>query len=1538
MIFDKAKKVFPVLLFFSVFLLPSLLFGQTPAADFSGTPTSGVKPLIVQFTDLSTSSSGPITSWSWDFGDGVGTSTEQNPSYTYTSAGVYTVTLTVTDSEGSDIEQKINYIAVSEPPPVADFSGTPTSGVKPLTVQFTDSSISSAGGITAWAWDFGDTGTSTEQNPSHIYSNAGTYTVSLTVTDSVGSDTETKTNYIIVNETPPVADFSGTPTSGANPLMVQFTDTSTGVINSWSWDFGDGVGTSTLQNPSYTYTTAGTYTVTLTVLGPGGTDQEIKSSYINVYDPPDANFSASPTSGIKPLTVQFTDTSTGVITTWSWDFGDGGTSSAQSPSHIYTNAGLYTVSLTVTGPGGTDTEIKAGYITVSELPPVADFTANRTEGIKPLTIEFTDNSQNIINSWAWDFGDGGTSTEQNPYHTYASIGKYTVSLTVTGPGGTNTMQKVDYIHVTDIVVDHSTGNVDFPQIATDGNGNVYAVWEDTRNGSTDIYFNYSIDYGFTWQPVDIRLDTDTPGASHSQSPQIACDDSGHVYVVWKDTRNGSSDIYFNYSSNYGATWQSADKKLGDIPYTPTPQFPKIACDNSGHVYVAWNNNLFNTSADYGATWLSQAIRISTVGGEETQLTCDQSGRVYVAWLLGTTDVLFNYSLDYGNTWQTLNRRISNTGALPYSISLTVDETGNVYCAWHDGRTNANSPDVYFNSSSDNGNTWQTSDLKINTGIAGSIYSIWPVIDSDESGRVYVAWYDRRNSIGDIYLNFSSDYGANWLGSDIRLDTDSPSADSGYPEIASDNNGHIYVIWIDNQDGIGPGLYMNYSLDYGTTWLSANRKIGSEGINPQMMSVGGRFYIVRDHNDDNDIIFNEVAPPDVQVLPFAPADPYPDDGAAHIRLAPILSWRAGDANLDDTLTYDVYFGDTSPPQIASSDQTQTTFVPSTPLEYFKTYYWQVVVKDNTGGVTTGPIWSFRTISGPPQFTGFSPPDGAQDIELYPTLSWTAFDPDPGDTLVYDVYFGQTYPPALQTSNYTSNTYRPGRLSHYSVYYWQIIAKDNHGDKTVGPILSFTTINNLPQLGNYSPSNGATGVSLAPQLKWYASDADPDDTLTFDVYFGTEPSPPLRVTGLTTKSYLPGGLDHYTVYYWRVVARDNHGGVTESPILSFTTLNNLPRFNNFSPPDDSKDVSLTVTLSWSASDFDPDDTLTYDVYFGIESSPSLIVSDLTTTSYQPGTLAVGTVYYWKVVARDHHGGETSLPVISFTTFNNPPQFIDFSPPHMSTGVSLTPTLSWSATDPDSGDILTYNIYLGKTFPPPLVLSNQTTTSYQPAALSSETRYYWKIVAKDNHGAVTSMQEVYFDTTSLPPQFTSFSPVDGALDVSVLTKLKWSASDPNIGDTITYDIYLGTSSPPELRVTNHPKRNYAPQGGLLPFTLYYWRIVARDNHGLETSSQEMTFTTGPPTPYITNVSSNPCLTNQVITISGERFGEIQGDSIIRLGLKDFPAGSPRIILWSDTRIDFKIPAYKSWPLGSTGTRKLWVIVNGLSSNKIQLTIIKR
>ncbi len=171
-------------------------------------------------------------------------------------------------------------------PPVAKFSGTPTTGDTPLTVYFTDLSSNSP---TTWSWDFGDTYGSIAQNPSHIYTNPGTYTVSLTVSNSSGDNTITKTDYIAVNvpSPPPVAEFSGTPTTGDTPLSVDFTDFSTNNPTTWSWNFGD-TNTSTAQNPSHIYTNPGTYTVSLTVSNSSGNDTITKTEYITVHElPPD---------------------------------------------------------------------------------------------------------------------------------------------------------------------------------------------------------------------------------------------------------------------------------------------------------------------------------------------------------------------------------------------------------------------------------------------------------------------------------------------------------------------------------------------------------------------------------------------------------------------------------------------------------------------------------------------------------------------------------------------------------------------------------------------------------------------------------------------------------------------------------------------------------------------------------------------------------------------------------------------------------------------------------------------------------------------------------------------------------------------------------------------------------------------------------------------------------------------------------------------------------------------------------------------------
>ena len=265
--------------------------------------------------------------------------------------------------------------------PVAQFTASTTSGIAPLAMNFLNTST---GNITAYAWTFGDGTTSAVQSPSHVYAAPQTnpgYTVSLTVTGPGGTNTQTRTNYVTVTAPPPVAAFGANVTYGVAPLTVNFANSSTGSITTNAWSFGDGT-TSAMQSPSHVYAAAGTYSVNLTVAGSGGSDTVTKTNYVTVTAPPStsppvAAFGANVTSGAAPLTVNFTNSSTGSFTTCAWSFGDGTTSTTPNPSHVYAAAGTYSVSLTVTGPGGTNTQTRSNYVTVTGPPALAAFGCQR---------------------------------------------------------------------------------------------------------------------------------------------------------------------------------------------------------------------------------------------------------------------------------------------------------------------------------------------------------------------------------------------------------------------------------------------------------------------------------------------------------------------------------------------------------------------------------------------------------------------------------------------------------------------------------------------------------------------------------------------------------------------------------------------------------------------------------------------------------------------------------------------------------------------------------------------------------------------------------------------------------------------------------------------------------------------------------------------------------------------------------------------------------------------------------------------------------
>lgn len=187
---------------------------------------------------------------------------------------------------------------------------------------------------------------------------------------------------------------------------------------------------------------AATQTVTTSATTPEGTGGSV------IAQPPLASFIADPVQGEIPLTVRFTDRSSGTPTGWFWNFGDGGTASVENPVHEYGVAGVYTVSLTVQNQYGTSTKTETGRISAGMLP-AAGFSGTPTEGPAPLTVQFTDLSAGSPASWSWNFGDGYGSSDKNPMHMYLQPGEYSVSLMASNSYGSNTRIQSSYIRVSE---------------------------------------------------------------------------------------------------------------------------------------------------------------------------------------------------------------------------------------------------------------------------------------------------------------------------------------------------------------------------------------------------------------------------------------------------------------------------------------------------------------------------------------------------------------------------------------------------------------------------------------------------------------------------------------------------------------------------------------------------------------------------------------------------------------------------------------------------------------------------------------------------------------------------------------------------------------------------------------------------------------------------------------------------------------------------------------------------------------------------------
>jgi gliding motility-associated-like protein len=436
-----------------------------PLASFTYTKPDCATQNIT-FTDQSTTAESTITSWAWNFGDGtaIQTKTSNAPfNYSYAKAGTYTVSLQVTTQSGC-VSTAFTATVTVAALPVVDF-GLPTVCLAGATAQFNDATVNNSGSPLTYKWDFGDTfataanpNTSTVANPTHLFTAAGSYIVSLTITTVAGCITSVSKNYTVTGK----ASFTA-PTAACPNDVVTFTDqtdpTKT-AATAWSWDFGDGTALSVLQNPTHAYPKPGDYTVTLTVTGNNGCSTTSFNQAIHINKAPVAAFTYS-MPDCETTALTFTDASTsaeGLINAWAWDFGDGSavqTNTTNAPfNHVFAKAGTYNVKLSVTTVNGC-TSVSTPQIIIVNPLPVVDF-ALPTVCLQNSTAQFTDkttvaNTTGTPFKYLWNFGDTNATaanpnaaTIANPTHTFSAAGVYHISLTIVSNDGCTSTTVKDY--------------------------------------------------------------------------------------------------------------------------------------------------------------------------------------------------------------------------------------------------------------------------------------------------------------------------------------------------------------------------------------------------------------------------------------------------------------------------------------------------------------------------------------------------------------------------------------------------------------------------------------------------------------------------------------------------------------------------------------------------------------------------------------------------------------------------------------------------------------------------------------------------------------------------------------------------------------------------------------------------------------------------------------------------------------------------------------------------------------------------------------
>ncbi len=595
---------------------------------------------------------------------------------------------------------------------------------------------------------------------------------------------------------------------------------------------------------------------------------------------------------------------------------------------------------------------------------------------------------------------------------------------------------------------------------------------------------------------------------------------------------------------------------------------------------------------------------------------------------------------------------------------------------------------------------------------------------------------------------------------------------------------------------------------------------------------------------------------INQLPATPSNPSPVNDAVNVPIQPSLYWSGADPD-GDTLSYALYLGLTLLPTLVDSnlDESYYEFTDDS-LEYETEYFWKVVARDPAGRTAESELWSFTTAEEgaiPPNSPSQpNPSDGTTNASVRPTLTWQASDPQ-NQTLLYDVYLGDAWPPSLVATNLVDRSYRPDSLAYTTTHYWKVVVRNEDNETAEGPVWTFKTgalPNNPPnEPSNPSPEQYAYAVNEYTALSWTCNDPD-GDLLYYDVFFGDESPPSQVAANLTVETWQPPERlesDEVT-YYWRILAKDAPSGglQTFSPIWRFVTRwNRAPDLPSEPfPVNNATNVDLDVTLYWVCSDPDQDE-VRYSVYLGMTNPPTTLMdSTLGANYYQPQNLTYDQDYFWRVDARDGYGNSRQGTVWAFHTMLEAPETPVLEAPLNDTTVARPVTFVWHSAE----RALQYQFQISGVndagFNNPLhdLEVADTTVVDLIANLTGNYEYHWRVRgAAEEQYSSWSTRGVFRTQVGAP---ALSQPLDNAVNVPVAPNTYFEWSEP-AGSAARYWIEISTDE----QFTNVVVENntvmqvFYMATGLQNNTEYFWRVTGIDSNDVVGEPSEIrSFTTQP------------------------------------------------------------------------------------------------